>query len=340
MLTMNPMRPVYVGILLFQLSFAGLLPAADYVVYKGEKGPGQNKHIVFLAGDEEYRSEEGLPMLARILAVRHGFKCTVLFPINPADGTIDPVTLTNIPGMEALDSADLCVMGLRFRELPDEQMKHFVDFLNAGKSVIALRTSTHAFQYANNRKSPYASYDWQSAAWPGGFGQQVLGETWVSHHGDHGKESTRGIINPTYKDHPILRGVSDVWGPTDVYTVSHLPSDAKVLVHGQVLTGMKPTDPPVDNAKNHPLMPLVWIRDYRGPSGNTSKIVTTTMGAAVDLENEGLRRLLVNACYWAVGLEDRISPSTDVAYVGDYKPLWFGFGKYKRGVKPADLELK
>jgi len=340
MQTMNPIRPVYVGILLFQLVFAVSLPAADYVLYKGEKGPGQNKHIVFLAGDEEYRSEEGLPMLARILAVRHGFKCTVLFPINPSDGTIDPVTLTNIPGMQALDSADLCVMALRFRELPDEQMKHFVDFLNAGKPIIALRTSTHAFQYANNRKSPYASYDWQSTTWPGGFGQQVLGETWVSHHGDHGKESTRGILNPTFKDHPILRGVSDIWVPTDVYTVSHLPSDAQVLVQGQVLTGMKPTDLPVDNAKNNPLMPLVWVRNYHWPNGNTSKIITTTMGAAVDLENEGLRRLLVNGCYWAVGLENHIPPAADVAYVGEYKPLWFGFGKYKKGVKPADLELK
>src|SRR5947208_2263460 len=107
--------------------------ANDRVVYAGKNGPGKGKQIVFLTGDEEYRSEEGLPMLAKILAVRHGFKCTVLFPINPADGTIDPVTLTNIPGMAALDSADLCVMVLRFRELPDEQMKHFVDYLNAGK---------------------------------------------------------------------------------------------------------------------------------------------------------------------------------------------------------------
>src|ERR1035437_10666875 len=80
-------------------------------------------------------------MLAKILAARHGFKCTVLFPINPADGTIDPLTLTNLLGMAALDSADLCVMGLRFRELPDEQMKHFADYLNAGKPIIALRRS-------------------------------------------------------------------------------------------------------------------------------------------------------------------------------------------------------
>src|SRR6266700_824887 len=88
----------------------------DQVVYEGKTGPGKGMHLVFLAGDEEYRSEEAMPMLAKILAVRHGFKCTVLFSINPADGTIDPVVQTNTPGMEALDSADLCVMALRFRE--------------------------------------------------------------------------------------------------------------------------------------------------------------------------------------------------------------------------------
>src|ERR1041384_8494653 len=118
---------------LLQLALTASLQAADWVVYEGGQGPGQGKHIVFLSGDEEYRSEEALPMLAKILAVRHGFKCTVLFSINPTNGTIDPIVPDNIPGMEALDSADLCVMLLRFRELPDAQMKHFVDYANRGK---------------------------------------------------------------------------------------------------------------------------------------------------------------------------------------------------------------
>jgi hypothetical protein len=327
-------------IVLWLLALAAWAHAADGVVYQGKQGPGLGRHIVLLAGDEEYRSEEGLPMLAKILAVRHGFKCTVLFAINPADGTIDPLTLTNMPGLVALDSADLCVMGLRFRELPDQQMKHFVDYVNAGKPIIALRTSTHAFKYDLNKASPYAKYDWHSTDWPGGFGQQVLGETWVDHHGHHGYESTRDVINNVLKNHPVLRGVTDVWVPTDVYVVSHLPKDAEVLVWGQVLSGMKPADPPVEGAKNHPMMPLVWLRNYTGESGKTSKICTTTMGAAVDLENESLRRLLVNAAYWAVGLEKKIPAKANVDYVGEYKPGWFGFGKFKPGLRPEDLALK
>ena len=326
--------------LLLGIACCSVAAANDWVVYEGAEGPGKGKHIVFLSGDEEYRSEEGLPMLAKILAERHGFKCTVLFSINPTNGTIDPIVLNNIPGIEALATADLCILKLRFRELPDAQMKHFVDFVNSGKPIIGLRTATHAFNYTRNRQSPYAKYSFNSKDWPGGFGQQVLGETWVNHHGNHGKESTRGVINPQFKDHPILRGVGEIWGPTDVYTVSHLPKDAQTLVFGQVLTGMKPTDPPLAGPKNDPMMPLVWVRDFTGASGKTSKIVTTTMGAAVDLENEALRRLLVNAAYWTAGLADKIPASANVDYVGEFKPLWFGFGKFKPGVKPADLQIK
>ncbi len=324
---------------LFAGAAHGLAGQRDWVVYEGTKGPGKGKHIVLISGDDEYRSEEALPMLGKILAVRHGFKCTVLFPIG-ADGTIDPDTCNNIPGMQALDTADLCILLLRFRELEDAQMKHFVDYVNAGKPIIALRTSTHAFNYAKNLESPYARYGFRSKEWPGGFGQQVLGETWVSHHGAHGKESTRGVIEENHKGHPILRGVTDIWGPSDVYTVTHLPGDATVLVWGQVLAGMKPDDPPLEDPKNNPMMPIVWLRNYEGGKGRFSKIVTTTMGAAVDLENEDLRRLLVNAGYWTLGLEDRIPECNNVEYVGDYIPSWFGFGKFRKGVRPADLELR
>ena len=320
------------------LVFTNLVSAKDWVVYEGQTGAGLGKHIVFLSGDEEYRSEEGLPMLAKLLATRHGFKCTVLFPINPKDGTIDPNTQTNIPGMAALDSADLCVMLLRFRELPDADMKHFVDYVNRGKPIIALRTSTHAFAYSRNKQSPYAKFDWQNKEWPGGFGQQVLGETWVNHHGDHGKESTRGIINDEFKSHPVLRGVTDIWGPTDVYGVVHLPASASVLVRGQVLSGMKPNDPPLPGSKNQPMMPLVWLPAYTGESGKANKILATTMGAATDLESAGLRRLLVNGCYWAVGLADKIPAEAVVDYAGPYQPTGFGFSKFKPDVKPAELE--
>lgn len=310
--------------------------ASEWIEYAGGQGPGAGKRVVLLSGDEEYRSEEALPMLARILSTRHGFQTTVLFSINPTTHEIDPGTTGNIPGMEALDRADLCIMSLRFRDLPDAQMKHFVDYVNAGKPIIAMRTSTHAFAYKGGDPSPYAKYDWQNKAWLGGFGRQVLGETWVDHHGRHGSESTRAIVEAAAAAHPVLRGIGDIWCPTDVYSVVHLPADATLLARGQVLTGMKPEDGPLDGPKNHPMMPLVWVRNLPAPDGRQQRILATTMGAAVDFKNEGLRRLIVNGAYWAVGLEVPAKASVD--YVGSYDPLWFGFGKFKPGVKPADLQ--
>lgn len=307
-----------------------------WVVYEGKDGPGKGKHIVFVSGDEEYRSEEALPMLAKILAVHHGFRCTVLFAIDPETGTIDPQNQTNIPGLHHLETADLMVLFIRFRELPDEQMRYIVDYTDSGKPIMGMRTATHAFKYTRSRSSPYAKYSFRSEEFDGGYGRQVLGETWVSHHGRHGKESTRGVINEEMKDRSILKGVEDIWGPTDVYTVRDLTGDAKVLVFGQVLVGMEPTDEP-NLCK--PTMPLAWIKTYTGEQGEASRVFCTMMGAAVDLKSEGLRRLLVNACYWCMGMEDRIPETSRIDCVGEYNPTFFGFGGHKKNVRPSDLRL-
>jgi len=342
--------------------------AKDWVTYEGKSGPGRGKHIVLLSGDEEYRSEEGLPMLAKILSQRHGFKCTVLFPINPPgwsqrdldsfkkankdvpaadpnDGNIDPNESANIPGMEALGSADLVIMAWRFRR--PEGMQHFVDYYLAGKPFIALRTSTHAFDKLP--VGPHAKFNWGSGEWKGGFGKQVLGETWVSHWGVHKKEATLGVIEATAKEHAILRGVGQIFGDTDVYEAAP-PADATILVRGQVLKGMKDTDPPASYRKktakgveqdvNDPMMPVVWLREHKNESGKVNKIVTTTMGSATDLQSEGLRRLLVNAAYWTTGLESKIPSKANVDYVGEFNPTMYGFNGGKKGVKPTDHELK
>jgi type 1 glutamine amidotransferase len=277
--------------------------------------------------------------LGKILAKHHGFQCTVLFAINPQDGTIDPTVLDNIPGLEALAAADAMIIATRFRDLPDDQMKHIVAYVEAGKPVIGLRTATHPFNFKKNKT--YARYSFNSKEWDGGFGRQVLGETWISHHGKHAFESTRGAVAPGMEKNPIVRGCEDIWGPTDVYTVRlPLPGDSKPLVLGQVLVGMAPTDKPLEGAKNDPMMPIAWTRSYTAPeSGKTGKAFCTTMGAATDFDSEGLRRLVVNAAYWAVGLEAEIPERAKVDVVGEFKPLWFGFAKHKKGLTPADYAM-
>ena len=315
--------------------------AADRLVVAGNSGPGKGKRIVLVSGDEEYRSEEALPQLARILALRHGFDCTVLFAIDPKDGTISPNQADNIPGLESLDSADLMVLLTRFRNLPDEQMKHIVDYVESGRPIVGIRTATHAFDL---KGSPtYSRYSWNSKEWDGGFGRQVLGETWINHHGRHAVQSTRGIIVPGQERHPILRGIESgaIWVPTDVYKVRlPLPEATQTLILGQVLEGMKASDAPVAGAQNDPMMPVAWTRTYTGAQGKAARTFTTTMGSSQDLLNEGFRRLLVNACYWALGMDARIDGRSNVDLVGAYQPLPFKFGGAAKGVKPEDLEKR
>ena len=307
--------------------------------YVGKSGPGVGKHVVLIAGDDEYRSEEALPMLGKILAIRHGFNCTVLFPINE-DGVIQPDFQTNIPGLEHLENADLMILGLRFRNLPDDQMKMFDQYVESGRPIIAVRTSTHAFQVPKDQKYAKYSYNAKHDGWVGGFGQRVLGDTWINHHGHHGKESTRGVVNAEQKRHSILKGVDDVWGPTDVYGIVHLPAAANVLLHGQVIDGMKPSDEALDGKKNDPMMPLAWTLNYKTRSGKTAKVFCTTMGAATDFMCEDLRRLVVNAAFWCVGKEELVTNDLDVAVVDSYVPTNFGFKSYKKGKRPANYDLK
>jgi type 1 glutamine amidotransferase len=316
--------------------------AADqpWVVYEGGDGPGKGKHVVLVSGDEEYRSEETLPQLAKILSKRHGFKCTVLFAIDPKDGTINPGVTTNIPGLEALASADLMVIFTRFRNLPDEQMKYIEEYLESGKPVVGLRTATHGFQLGGGSK--YARWTWNSKekGFEGGFGRQILGETWVNHHGQHGKEGTRGLIAKGEENHPILRGIKDgdIFGTTDVYTVNlPLPGDSTPLVYGQVVESLQFDAKPVEGRKNDPMMPVAWKKTYSLREGRTGRVFTTTMGASQDFAFEGTRRMIVNACYWAYGLGDKIPEKTNVDLVGEFNPSPFKFGGHVKGVKPSDL---
>jgi type 1 glutamine amidotransferase len=328
------------------LALAVLAPRAQpnphLVVYQGDKGPGAGKHIVWLAGDEEYRSEETLPALARIMARHYGFKCSVFLTTDSA-GFIDPDTST-IAGLSALKDADLLVVFLRFRDFPDAEMQHIVDYLDRGGPVVGFRTATHSFQI-KRPDAPFVKYTWNNKdpAFPGGFGRQILGETWVSHYGTNHKQSSALVPAPDQAGHPILRGVKDVWVQSGGYTAAPIEGSS-VLAIGRILNGMTPDAPPAPDKKE---MPVAWYRTYAnarvrlrqgsGGHGNTGRVFATTHGASEDLLNDGFRRMAVNGVLWAAGLDTSIQPTSPIAFVGPFRPSTFAFKGFVRGVKPADL---
>ena len=313
------------------------------ITYAPKPGPGEGRHVVLLAGDEEYRSEEALPMLGKILSQRHGFKATVLFSVDP-DGTINPKATASLSNPEALDTADVIVMSLRFRNWPDEVMRRFKTRVEAGTPIIALRTSTHAFN-GFPAGSPWQTWNYNSA--DGGFGKRVLGETWLTHWGRHKGEATRAVIAEPARKHPLLNGVGEIFGDTDVYE-AYPPADATVLMHGLVLQGMTPDSPPATRRKtrvtdkgeqgvNDPPMPVVWTREHRHPTGAVSRVLTTTLGSATDLEDESLRRLVVNGVYWGLGLP--VPAKADASLVDHYEPSFYGFEGFRRGLRASDFEV-
>jgi hypothetical protein len=304
------------------------------VVYKGKRGPGHGKNIVFVATDHEYRGEESLPALARIMAKRYGFKCTVIWALDENDHILPGGS--NLRGLEALEKADLMVIFTRFSNFIDEEMQYIDNYLERGGPVIGLRTATHAFSNKENKNWAHYGYNYkgEKQAWHGGFGEVVLGETWVGHYGKNHKQASLLILEDAQKEHPVLRGVKDAWAQCGGYKAFPEETNGTVLARGKILNGMTPDSEP-DSTKEQ--MPVAWIRNYRLESGATGKVFTTTHGASEDLLSEGFRRMLINAGLWAVGLEDEIKATNNVDFVGPFKPTTFNFKGYKAKVKPSDL---
>ena len=276
-----------------------------------------------------------MPMMAHILAERHGFDCTVLFAINKKTGVIDTNQRDHIPGLEALKDADLMVVYLRFRSLVDEQMQLIEDYLDTGRPIIGIRTATHAFNFSKLPESPFAHYSYSNTSekYTGGFGRQVLGQNWVNHWGGHGRQASRGRFAPGTEKHPIFSGIADgeIWGPTDVYEATlPQPEGVEAILLGEVSESMQPDAGPAAT-RNDPMMPIAWT--WQRPVGAKGRVFTSTIGGAMsgkdDWANEGMRRMIVNACYWTLQLEDQIPEKADVTPVLTPNP-------FRRGVKPEE----
>lgn len=309
--------------------------AADRVVYEGTDGPGKGKHILFIASDHEYRGEETCPAIARIMAKRYGFKCTVIFG-QTAEGVIKPGS-SHIPGIEAIDDADMLFLFLRFVHPEDAWMEKFEAYLKRGGPVIGLRTTTHAF---NGLKGKYAYHNYNAGGdFVGGFGRQVLGETWnpklgAGHYGRNHKFATAMHTVPAQKEHPVMRGVKDMHAMAGAYSARPMPNST-ILATNRVLESMEVGAKPI--ADKEP-QPAAWVRTYQFKGGKEGRVFASTQGASEDILSEGVRRLIVNATLWCMGMEDDIKADADVSFVGTYNPTTFSFKPSIKDAKPGDIE--
>lgn len=230
------------------------------------RGPGP--HVVFLVGESTNDSARSMPALAGILEAHYGMRCTVLMDEIPES---DPAN--HIEGLETLADADLLVVFLRQRQFEDEPLQQIQAYLNLGRPVVGLRTSTQAFAYSE--------LDPRARRW-NAFGKRILGAGWKFHHGSR----TRTRVT-TKGDHPILSGVPDSFEVRSwLHEVDPHP-DIHVLARGS---------PKCDATA---VNPVAWT--YKHPGGGD--VFVTTLGHAEDFKIDAFRRLVVNGIHWALGRE-------------------------------------
>ncbi len=292
-----------------------------------------SKHIVFITGDEEYRSEESMPMLAQILKRNYGFRVSLCFSVD-SNGLVDPNNIRHIDNLDALDDADMMVMFTRFRALEDRQLEKIIEFAESGKPMAGFRTATHAFRYQNDSTKRYYNEGWPRA---------VFGQQWITHHGHFGdghEHLTKVRLVPTQSDHPILNGVKEFNAFSwlyHVHGVDHsLSGDSSPLLIG---TALKSNHKNKDRLDRFPISnPVAWTKTYEGDLG-TNRVFFTTLGHPYDFKDESMRLLAIQGILWALGLEEKIlETGEDVSFASEYKPNNSGFGqKFKPGMRADSI---
>ena len=287
-------------------------------------------HIVFVIGDEEYRSEESMPMIARILKRELGAKISLCYSVDDK-GIIDPNNQHHIEGLEALETADLMIMFTRFRQLPSDQLKYITDYAESGKPMVGFRTSTHAFWYLTAEGELDTTMNHLNKAWP----TEVFGQQWITHHG-HFDDGSYPLteVDLADTDHPITKGVSPFQAYSWLYYVDvgdwQFYGDPHILLRG---TSLKSNHEQHNRLDQFALTnPVAWTKEYGG-----AKVFFTTLGHPYDFKNDNMRKLVLNGIFWSLDLESTIpAEGVDPSIVGSYDPNNSGFGdRFKQGVVPV-----
>lgn len=234
---------------------------------------GRSKpRLLIVAAEDEYKTERTLPAFSR----KH---LNEIFRVSFVFG--DAADRNNLSGIEALNAADLAIFSVRRRTPRREQMEVIRRFLKAGKPLVAIRTTSHAFASFPGQAVPVGHDAWVE------FDREVLGCHYEGHYGNKDTTAPRTIIwaanNAT--DHAILAGVRSDERPVTswLYKSHELSNQAKVLLWGRV--GDQPTNEPV-----------AWTNRSAWGGG---KVFYTMLGNEDDFASDDFQKLLLNAVCWA-----------------------------------------
>ena len=238
--------------------------------FKGDVRP----HLVMLIAEDEYLTEQTLPEFA-VSHLGREFRVTTVFGSDQERHSL--------PGIAAVTDADVLLVSIRRRVLPDADMKLIREFVKSGKPVIGIRTASHAFSLGADRNPPEGFADWPK------FDADVFGGNYHGHHGNKLKSMVTAM-----GDHAILKGVSKkkaVRQGGSLYMTSPLKERTTVLTTGLV-----------DGQSREP---VTWTF-FRADGGRS---FYSSMGHVDDFENAEFTRLLYNGICWAAGVTRSAFPA-------------------------------
>ncbi len=257
------------------IAFVGLNPAfVELVVADDEVLANKTSaapHVVFVIGERGYRTSETLPLFAEKELVPLGFRCSFV--------TADPNNPNHFPGLELVQQADIVFLSVRRRTLTNKQLGIIRSHLQAGKPLIGIRTSSHAF--ALSKGEPPAGYvSWQN------FDREVLGGRYEGDLGNKG--GTNVTTQLRAEQHPIMTGIrrKSFHSQATLYQSSELGPKTSVILRGITRVDGQPVE-----------MPIAWTNQF-----GQSRIFYTSLGHATDFDQPTFTGTLVNAVRWCLKL--------------------------------------
>ncbi len=244
---------------------------------------------MLVAGETEiYESHVTLTRLGEFLEDHLGMTYTLI--------TTD--TREDIPGMEQIADADLAVLAIRRRALAYESMLAFQEYLEAGKPILAFRTTSHAFDPTGDYQhlpditevDPGELDPGDPVAWRS-FDNDVLG----CDYDGYPSGATAVRMPAGAMDHPIMEGLEGPYALREtMYRSAPLGETTELLLMGACIDGG------LDNPRYHrdqdeevPDEPLAWTNDYNG-----APIFYTSMGGLPAWDADWYQRMMLNALFW------------------------------------------
>ncbi|HWG42453.1 MAG TPA: ThuA domain-containing protein [Gemmataceae bacterium] len=233
--------------------------------FSGDKRP----HLVMLLAEYEYQTNRTLPEFAH-KHLGKDFRVSTVFGNEKKNAN-------DLPGIEALNDADIVLISMRRRALPEKQMEIVRQFVSRGKPVVGIRTASHAFSLRGS-KPPEGCATWEA------FDAEVFGGHYTNHHGVGPKVDIKAAEKAA--DHPILQGVhlAELHGNGSLYQVRPLAKSTTAILIGSI--------------PDKPAEPILWTNATKAGG----RVVYTSLGHPDDFKEAAFNRLLSNALHWAAGL--------------------------------------